>query len=117
MQYWWVLDQRPEPKGQQVILIVDRDSAKFVKETGYSVFTWLSEVTFKVLSDPSEDKKRGKETSVRPASSATGEGAGLLLMPPSETPLTGGVAGATNDTEPTNSLAVDEGVMEAPWPW
>jgi hypothetical protein len=45
---------------------VNRDSAKAIKKTGYRVFIGLAEGTFRVLSDPSEYKKRGKETPAGP---------------------------------------------------
>jgi hypothetical protein len=35
-----VLDRQPEPKGQRLNLITDRDS-KVIKETGYKIFTGL----------------------------------------------------------------------------
>jgi hypothetical protein len=42
-EYWRVLDEQPEPKGQQIILLVDRDLSKAIKETDYRVFTGLAE--------------------------------------------------------------------------
>jgi hypothetical protein len=51
---------------------VDRDSASAIKETSFRVFTGLTEETFKVLSDPREDKNRGTLNPTGPKSSATG---------------------------------------------
>jgi hypothetical protein len=42
MENWRVLDSRYEPIGRRLILLVDRDSAKIIKDTGYKIFTGLS---------------------------------------------------------------------------
>ena len=73
---WRVLDSRDEPFGRRLILLVDRDSAKIIKGTGYKIFTGLSEGTFKVLSDPKEEI-RGQASRGRPRAVDTGtEGKG-----------------------------------------
>jgi hypothetical protein len=63
-EHWRVLNKQLEPKGQRLILLVDRDSTSAIKETGYRVFTGLSEGIFKVLHDPEDTTSRGRETVV-----------------------------------------------------
>jgi DNA integrity scanning protein DisA with diadenylate cyclase activity len=50
-EHWRVLDRLAEPKGQGLILLIDRDSFKVIKETGYKIFTGLTQATVRVLSD------------------------------------------------------------------
>jgi hypothetical protein len=51
-EHWRVQDRLPEPKGQRLILFIDRDSFKVIKQTGYKMFTGLTQGTVKVLSGP-----------------------------------------------------------------
>jgi hypothetical protein len=41
-----------EPKGQRLILFIDRDSYTTIQRTGHRIFTGLSQGTVKVLKDP-----------------------------------------------------------------
>jgi hypothetical protein len=75
-EHWRVLDSRDEPLGRRLIHLVDRDSAKIIKGTGYKIFTGLSEGNFKVLSNP-EEEIRGQASRGRPRAVDTGtEGKG-----------------------------------------
>jgi hypothetical protein len=69
---WRVLGTQMEPKGQQLILIVDWDLANDIKETNYIVFNGLTEGIFKVLSNPSRDPKSDKGLVNSPATTASG---------------------------------------------
>jgi hypothetical protein len=40
-EYWRVLDKQPDPKGQRLILLTDRDSYNTIKRTGYKILTGL----------------------------------------------------------------------------
>jgi hypothetical protein len=71
-EYWRVLDKQPEPKGQRLILLVDQDLAKAIKETSYRIFMGLVEGTFKVLNDPRENLQWGKETAASLSSLTSG---------------------------------------------
>jgi hypothetical protein len=51
-KYWRALDKQSEPKGQRLILLIDRDSYNTIKRTGYKILTGLSEGMIKVLHDP-----------------------------------------------------------------
>jgi hypothetical protein len=37
IEHWRVLDKQSEPKGQRLILLVDRDSLTAIKRTGYKI--------------------------------------------------------------------------------
>jgi hypothetical protein len=39
MENWRVLDSRDEPHGRRLILLVDWDSTKIIKRTGYKICT------------------------------------------------------------------------------
>jgi hypothetical protein len=72
-----VLHSQPELKGQWLVLAVDWDSMKVIKETRYKIYTALTQGTIKFLSDP---EKRPK-----------GEGGGPLVSPSSsESDVNGG---------------------------
>jgi hypothetical protein len=51
-EHWRVLDKQSEPKGQKLILLIDRDSLTTNKRTRYKNFTGLSQGTVKVPKDP-----------------------------------------------------------------
>jgi hypothetical protein len=51
-EHWRILDKQSEPKGQRLILLIDRDSYTTIKRTGHKIFTRLSQGPFNVLSDP-----------------------------------------------------------------
>jgi hypothetical protein len=55
--HWRVLDRLPQLRGQRLILLIDRDSLKIVKETSYKIFTGLTQGTIKILSDPEAGPK------------------------------------------------------------
>jgi hypothetical protein len=51
-EHWRVLNKQSEPKGQRLILLIDRDSYTTIKRTRHRIFTELSQGTVKVLKDP-----------------------------------------------------------------
>jgi hypothetical protein len=55
---WRVLGRQSEPKGQRLILHIDRDSLVAIQKTGYKIFTGLSQGTVKVLKDPEVQNKK-----------------------------------------------------------
>jgi hypothetical protein len=57
IEHWKVLDRQSEPKGQRLILHIDRDSLAAIKSTGYKIFTGLPQGTAKVLKDPEVQKE------------------------------------------------------------
>jgi hypothetical protein len=68
-----------------LILLVDRDLAKAIKETGYRIFTGLVKGTFKALSNPGEDMQWDRQAPTGPASPAAGvEEGGTDIDTPSE---------------------------------
>lgn len=79
---WRVLDTQSEPKGQRLILLIDRDSYTIIQRTGYKLFTGLSQSTVKVLKDPEAHQQ---ETVIDTASSESGsEGEGDDIPTPSD---------------------------------
>jgi hypothetical protein len=62
---WSELGVQPEPKGQRLILHIDRDSLVTIRKTGNKIFTGLSQGIVKVLKDP-EMQKRGVHRAVHP---------------------------------------------------
>jgi hypothetical protein len=42
IEHWRVPDKQPEPRGQRLILLIDRDSQISIKQTGYRIYTGLS---------------------------------------------------------------------------
>ena len=116
MENWRVLDSRNEPFGRRLILLVDRDSAKIIKGTGYKIFTGLSEGTFKVLSDP-EEEIRGQASRGRPRAVDTrteGKGAGDSTFTEDREKQPGGdsMEAVTGDTN--TSQAVVKGTPAEP---
>jgi hypothetical protein len=109
MEHWRVLERQLESKGQRLILPVDRDSAKAIKETGYRVFTGQTEGTFKVLSDP-ENTRQGKPIPADPGSTDAGVEGRTIRDTPSEIPLSMGASEAVGIVIPTESEAMDESV-------
>jgi hypothetical protein len=113
-EYWRVLDEQPEPKDQCLILLVDQDSSKAIKETSYRIFTGLEEGIFKVLNDSGEDVQRGKEAVADPLSLASGDKeGGTVIDTPSETLAAehGRVVGVLGASEPTESETMDMGSL------
>jgi hypothetical protein len=41
-KHWRVLERLPELKGQRLTLIIEWDSYKVIKETGYKIFTGVT---------------------------------------------------------------------------
>jgi hypothetical protein len=79
-EHWRVPDKQSKPKGQRLILHIDRDSYASIKRTGHRIFTGLSQGTVQVL-------KGLKARHVKPdtASSKLGsEGEGDDLPTPSD---------------------------------
>jgi hypothetical protein len=107
---WRVLDKQPEPKGHRLILLVDRDSAKAIKDAGHRVFTGLSEGVFKVLHDPEDITSRGRETSAGTSAPASGaEEGGTDTDTPSETLAVKGMMATTGSSKRKESEITDEG--------
>jgi hypothetical protein len=52
-----MLGRQSEPKGQRLILHIDRDSLVTIQKTGYKTFTGLSQGTVKVMRDPYAQKE------------------------------------------------------------
>jgi hypothetical protein len=75
-----VLDKQSEPKGQRLILHIDRESYTSIKRTGHRIFTGLSQGTVKVLKDP--EAQQAMPGTVSSKSGSEGEGNDLLT--PSE---------------------------------
>ncbi|PNF41014.1 hypothetical protein B7P43_G08808 [Cryptotermes secundus] len=73
---WRILDRKSEPKGQRLILLIDRDSLSVIKETGYRVYTGLSQGTVRVLQHPEEQwqKEMAVPSSIPSGSASEGEG-------------------------------------------
>jgi hypothetical protein len=102
-EHWRVLDR------QRLILLVDWDSARAIKETGYR---GLAEGTFKVLTDP-ENRWQGKPTPAEPGSTVAGvEEEGTIVDTPSEIPVTVVSSEAVGTAMPIESEDMDEGVEE-----
>jgi hypothetical protein len=78
-EHWRVVNKQSEPKGQRLILHIDRDSYTSIKRTGHSIFTGLSQGTAKILKDP-----EAQQVMPDTASSKSGsEGEGNDLPTPS----------------------------------
>jgi hypothetical protein len=101
-----VLGRQSEPKGQRLILHIDRDSLVVIRKSRYKIFTGLSQGTVKVLRDPEVQKE---ETAPNIASSelvSEGEADGT------PTPLDdrGGAADAREEIPPSiNATSADQG--------
>jgi hypothetical protein len=59
MEHWKVLNRQSEPKGQRLILHIDRDSLIAIRSTGYKIFTGLWQGTLNVLKDPEAQRGVG----------------------------------------------------------
>jgi hypothetical protein len=70
-EHWRVLDRQPELKGQKLILLIDWDSHTAIKETGYDVFTRLTQGTVKVLRDPEAGPQEEEGATMSPVSSGS----------------------------------------------
>jgi hypothetical protein len=68
IEHWRVLDRQPEPKGQRLILLIDRDSLTVIKGTGYKIFTGLTQGTVKVLRDPEAGPQKEQVAASSPPS-------------------------------------------------
>ena len=51
-EYWKVLDRYSDSWGQRLILLVDQESAKVIKEAKMAAYTGMDSGQFKILSDP-----------------------------------------------------------------
>jgi hypothetical protein len=69
MEHWRVLDRQSQPKGHRLVLLVDWDFLKTIKETGYKIFTGLIQGTIMVLRDHEERPKQEEGATVSTASS------------------------------------------------
>jgi hypothetical protein len=54
---WRILDKQTEPKGQRLILHIDRGSFLALKRTRYKIFTRISQGTVKVLRHNTKKKE------------------------------------------------------------
>jgi hypothetical protein len=61
---WRILDKHSEPKGQRLILYIDRDSILAIKRTGYKIITGLSQGNIKVLKDSETSRRTRAKYSV-----------------------------------------------------
>jgi hypothetical protein len=52
MENWRMLGRQSEPKGQRLILHIDRNSLLAIQKTGYNNFTGRSQGTVKAMKDP-----------------------------------------------------------------
>jgi hypothetical protein len=75
------LVRQPEPKGQRLILLIDRDSFTVIKGTGYKIFTGLTQGMVKVLRDPEGGPQKEQATASSPASVESGSGGGVARLP------------------------------------
>jgi hypothetical protein len=83
IEHWRVLDRQPEPKGQRLILLIDWDSLRVMKETRYKIFTGLTQGTVKVLRDPAAGSQEEEAAASSPASTESGSRGERAAMPPS----------------------------------
>jgi hypothetical protein len=74
------LNRQSEPKGQRLILHIDRDSLAAIRSTGYKIFTGLSQGTVKVLKDPESQRGVGLDR-VSSKSVSEDEGEGIPTPP------------------------------------
>jgi hypothetical protein len=85
LEHWRVLDRQPELKGQRLILLVDWDSHTVIKETGYKIFTGLTQGTIKVLRYP-EAGLQQEGAARSPASTESVASGEQTAMPPPPPP-------------------------------
>jgi hypothetical protein len=83
VEHWRVLVRQPEPKGQRLILLIDRDSLTAIKGTGYKIFMGLTQGTVKVLRDPEAGPQKEQVTATSPESMEPGSGGEGAARPPS----------------------------------
>jgi hypothetical protein len=82
VEHWRVLVRQPEPKGQRLILLIDRDSLTAIKGTGYKIFTGLTQGKVKVLRDPEAGPQKEQATASSPESMESGSGGEGAGRPP-----------------------------------
>lgn len=58
-EHWKVLDKQVDEVGQRLILLVDQDSAKVIKEANMAAYTGLDRGLFKILTNPYKQEKAG----------------------------------------------------------
>lgn len=73
-EHWKVLDRQSEPKGQRLIMHIDRDSLVTIRSTGYKIFTGFSQGTVKVLKDPEAPKAEAVLDTTSSKLTSEGEG-------------------------------------------
>jgi hypothetical protein len=98
------LVRQPEPKGQRLILLIDRDSLTAIKGMGYKIFTGLTQGTVKVLRDPEVGRQKEQATAPSPASMESGSGGEGAARPPSPGTGTTERSGATETIEDVSSI-------------
>jgi hypothetical protein len=74
-EHWKVLDKQSEPKGQRLIMHIDRDSLVTIRSIGNKIFTGLPQGTVIVLKDPEAPKTQAvlDTTSSKSASEEEGD--------------------------------------------
>jgi hypothetical protein len=97
MENWRVLGRQSQPKGQRLILHIDRDCIVAIQKTGYKIFTGLSQGTVKVLRDPEVQKEKTEPNTASSESVSEEEGDGT------PTPLDdrGGASDAREEISPS----------------
>jgi hypothetical protein len=83
IEHWRVLDRLPEPKSPRLILLIYWDSLTVIKETGYKIFTGLTQGTIKVLRDPEAGPQEEEVAASSPKSTESGSRGERAAMPPS----------------------------------
>ena len=54
--YWKLIERQADSKGQQLILLIDQESAKILKMMNLAAYTGVDKGLFKILSDSSGRK-------------------------------------------------------------
>jgi hypothetical protein len=75
------LGRQSEPKGQRLIVHIDRESLMAIQQTGYKIFTGLSQRTVKVLKDPEAQNEETAPSIASSESVSEGEGDGTPTPP------------------------------------
>ena len=70
-EHWKVVDRQPDPKGQRLILLMDKKSAELITSLGLAAYTGVDRGQFKILSDPGN--KTGQETNLDEAAAKEGK--------------------------------------------
>jgi hypothetical protein len=73
------MGRQSEPKGQRLILHIDRDSLVAIQKTRYKIFTGLSQGTVKVLMDSEVQKEETAPNIASSDSVSEGEGDGTPI--------------------------------------